>query len=177
MPIKGSSSQQDPEIFSTPSAKPVDHHNAKKRTKADKHGLRVFLVGTNKAKDWLAAHMKMEGVGPGRHHAYKDVRADYFDQITGEVKAPHRSIRNRKVWQQKAGRPVEAWDCEVYALHAARARRVHLLKPAQWDALEHKLTQVDLFSADEAQPEPEQAAPKRKRKSSRPRRGNKFTEV
>lgn len=146
MAIKGSSSQQDPEIFATPSSKPIDHKNPKKRTKADKHSLKVFMVGTNKAKDWLASHMKLEGIGAGRHHVYKDVRADYFDQITGEVKAPHRSIRNRKVWQQKAGRAIEAWDCEVYALHAARARRVHLLKPAQWDALEHKLSQVDLLS-------------------------------
>lgn len=181
MPIKGSSSQQDPEIFTTPSSKPIDHTNAKKRTKADKHGLRVFMVGTNKGKDWLAAHMKMDGFGPGRHHVYKDVRADYFDQVTGEVKAPHRSIRNRKVWQQKAGRAVEAWDCEVYALHAARAKRVHLLKPAQWDALEQKLTQVDLFSEADSGVAvvADQAAdtPKRKQKVRRPGRGNKFTGV
>lgn len=179
MPIKGSSSQQDPEIFTTPSSKPVDHVNAKKRTKADRHGLRVFLVGTNKAKDLLASRMKLDGTGPGRHHVYKDVRADYFDQVTGEVKAPHRSIRNRKVWQQKAGRAVEAWDCEVYALHAARAKRVHLLKPAQWDALEQKLTQVDLFSESEAEEQDTGAeqTTKRKAKIRRPRRGNKFTEV
>jgi phage terminase large subunit GpA-like protein len=154
MALKGSSSQQDPEIFTTPSTKSVDHKDPKKRTKADKHGLKVYLVGTNKAKDWLAGRMQMSGHGDGRHHVYKDVRADYFDQVTGEVKAPHRTIRNRKVWQQKSGRAVEAWDCEVYALHGARAKRVHLLKPAQWDALEQQLMQVDLFGVAE-QPEPE----------------------
>jgi phage terminase large subunit GpA-like protein len=178
MPIKGSSSQQDPEIFTTPSSKPIDHANAKKRTKADKHGLKVYLVGTNKAKDYLAAHMKMIGSGPGRHHTYKDVRADYYDQVTGEVKAPHRSIRNRKIWQQKAGRAVEAWDCEVYALHAARARRVHLLKPAQWDALEQKLTQVDLFAEAETDEIKAEEQPKKQRtRVKRPSRGNKFTGV
>ena len=166
MAVKGSSSQQDPEIFSTPSVRSVDHINPKKRTKADKHGLKVYLVGTNKAKDWLAAHMKLAGVGPGRHHAYKDVRADYFDQVTGEVKAPHRSIRNRKVWQQKSGRAVEAGDCEVYALHGARARRVHLMKPAQWDAIEQKLQQDDLFS----KPDEEIGADEQEMKKTKPAR-------
>ena len=144
---KGSSSQGDPEIFVTPRAKSVDHHNPKKQTKADRFGVKVYQIGTNKAKDLIAARLKLEGRGDGRFHYYKDVRTDYFDQMTGEVKAPHRTIRNRKIWQQKAGCAVEAWDCEVYALHAARAVRVHLLKDAQWDALEQKLLQSDLFSA------------------------------
>ena len=176
MALKGSSSQQDPEIFATPSGKPIDHKNPKKRTKADKHGLRVYMVGTNKAKDWLAAHMKLDGIGPGRHHVYQNVRADYFDQVTGEVKAPHRSIRNRKVWQQKAGRAVEAWDCEVYALHGARARRVHLMKPGQWDAIEQKLGQVDLFAVEEKEAQVVEEQPKKSLKKSRKRRkSNSFT--
>lgn len=178
MAIKGSSSQQDPEIFRPPTVKGVDHKNAKRQTKADKHGVKVYIVGTNKAKDWLASHMKLEGQGPGRHHVYRDVRADYFDQITGEVKAPHKQIRNRKVWQQKAGRPIEAWDCEVYALHGARARRIHLLKPRDWDLLENKITQSDLFSEPkEAQQEAADqiTKPKKKRKSKRPRKRSGFT--
>jgi len=170
MAIKGSSAQQDPEIFATPSNKPIDHKNPKKRTKADKHGLRVFIVGTNKAKDWLASHMKLEGIGAGRHHVYETVRADYFDQITGEVKAPHRTIRNRKIWQQKAGRAIEAWDCEVYALHAARAKRIHLLKPSQWEAIEHKLTQVDLFAQPEQVATVEAEEPKKSKRKVRSKR-------
>jgi len=151
MAIKGSSSQQDPEIFSTPRAKSVDHHNPKRQSKADRFGLKVYSVGTNKAKDWLAGHLKLEGEGPGRHHIYKDVRADYFDQMTGEVKAPHRTVRNKKVWQQRSGQAVEAWDCEVYALHAARAKRVHLLQPGDWDLLEQKIKQSDLFTVEKAE--------------------------
>jgi len=144
---KGSSSQQDPEIFVTPRVKSVDHKNPKKQTKADRFGVKVYIVGTNKAKDWIAGQMQLEvKEGRGRWHYYDGIRSDYFDQITGEVKAPHRSIRNRRVWQQKSGRAVEAWDCEVYALHAARAKRVHLLTPKQWDELEVSLKQVDLFT-------------------------------
>jgi phage terminase large subunit GpA-like protein len=145
MPIKGSNSQQDPEIFSTPRVKGVDHVNAKKPSKADKYGLKVYMVGTNKAKDLIASRLKLGGNGPGRMHLCADVRSDYFEQMTGEVKAPHRTLKGRKVWQPRAGRAVEAWDCEVYALHAARAKRVHLLTPADWDRLEQKLLQADMF--------------------------------
>lgn len=173
MPLKGSSAQIDPEIFTVPRVKGVDHKNPKKQTKADKHGLKVYLVGTNKAKDLIAARFKLQGVGPGRHHSYREVRADYYDQVTGEVKAPHRTIKNRKIWQQKAGRAVEAWDCEVYALHGSRAKRVHLMTPRQWDALEQALNQSDLFGEAQSVTEPTET-PKKKlkrsgRKSKRPR--------
>lgn len=156
MAVKGSSAQQDPEIFSHPKARSVDHRRPDRQTKADRRGVRVHLVGTNKAKDWLAAHMKLAGAGPGRWHVYQDVRADYFDQITAEVKAPHRSIRHRKVWQLRSGRRNEALDAEVYALHAARAARVHLRRPAEWDLLDAQVSQTDLFGSE---PDPVEDTP------------------
>lgn len=157
MPIKGSSSQTDPEIFRTPSAKSIDHRNPNRQTKADRHGVKIFIVGTNKAKDWISGQMRLE-VNPqarGRWHFYKDIRSDYFDQITGEVKVPHRTIRNRKTWQPRSGARVEAWDGEVYALHASIAKRVHLMTPGQWDDLESKLKQADLFSPTVVQQQPD----------------------
>jgi phage terminase large subunit GpA-like protein len=166
MAIKGSSAQTDPEIFVTPKLKGVDHVNPKKQTKADKHGLKVFMVGTNKAKDLITSRLKLSGHGDGRFHYYENVRVDYYDQMTGEVKAPHRSIRNRKVWQQKSGRAIEAWDCEVYALHAARAKRIHLMSVKQWDALEEKLNQADMFSQPEVSSENVADEPKKKLKRS-----------
>lgn len=152
MAIKGSSSQGDPEIFVTPKTKSIDHRNPKKQSKADKFGLKPYIVGTNKAKDWLASQMQLE-IDPkakGRWHYRKDIRTDYFDQITGEVKVPHRTVKNKKVWMKKEGRAVEAWDCEVYARHAAMAKRVHLLTPGQWDDIENSLKQKDLFSVQDS---------------------------
>lgn len=133
---KGSSSQQDPEIFTMPKQVSVDHKRPDKRTKADRKGVRVHIVGTNKAKDWIGEHLKLQGDGPGRIHIYPSVRSDFYEQITSEVKVPHKTIRNRKVYQKKEGVRNEALDCAVYAIHAARARRVHLLKPSAWDGLE-----------------------------------------
>ena len=135
------------EIFSKPKAS-IDT-KGQRNTKAAAFGLRVYPVGTNKAKDLLSGRMKLVGSGAGRIHWYREVRADYWQQITSEIKAPHRSLRGKRVWQKRAGRANEAWDCEVLALHAARARKVHLLKPDQWVALDRALAQAPLFAESE----------------------------
>lgn len=163
MAVKGSSESTDPEPFSTP-RKPVEHHNAKKRTKADRYGVQIYSVGTSKAKDWIDGHLRLTGAGPGRWHWYKGVRSDYLEQITAEVKAPHRR-RGRKVWQLRPGKRNEALDCEVYALHAAWSQRVHLLSPVKWDDLAAQRRQSDLFTdtqidcADDLTPRPAAVPP------------------
>lgn len=163
MAVKGDSHDYGQrEIFTKP-ASPMDTRGPR-NTKAAQHGLRTYRVGTHKAKDLIAGRLKLTGSGAGRLHWHQDVRADYWKQLTGEVKAPHRSMRNKRVWQRKAGQAVEALDCEVYCLHAARARKVHLMKPAQWDALERQLAQTPLFDAIEppgpvSSPDPAQTEP------------------
>jgi len=147
MAVKGSSlSATDKEIFTLPSRSIDTNRN---NSKASKYGLKVFSVGTGKAKDVIAARLKLLGSGAGRMHWYGDVRQDYFEQITSEIKAPHRSIRGRLVWQKKSGVRNEGLDCEVYTLHAARSLKLHLYKPGQWDDIEKRYMQVDLFSASE----------------------------
>lgn len=154
MAVKGSSSQKDPEIFTQPKLHSIDHKRHDKKTKAQRRGVKVFIVGTNKAKDWIAAHMTLDGLAGGFHYYSLDqMRWDYFDQMTGEAKIPHKTIRNRRVWTQKNGQAIEAWDCEVYALHAARARRAHLMKQTDWDNLRNQLLQSDLFRASGEPPD------------------------
>lgn len=143
--IKGSQ-VIDAEILTAP--RKIDL-NAK-ATKASKYGLQVYMVGVNEAKDLLAERLKLTGHGPGRMHTYKGVRADYHVQLCGEVKAPSRKHAGKKVWQQKSGAAVEAWDCEGYAIHLARFLRLHLKSPADWDAIEGGLMQADLLAEDEA---------------------------
>jgi len=143
IPVKGASDERGEKEIFTPTGRAVDHRTP---TKASKYGLRIFMVGTNKAKDLLSSRLQLEGAGPGRMHFYKDVRKDYFDQITAEVKAPSRRFRGRKIWQKKSGARNEALDCEVYALHASRHEKIHLLTPGQWDDIEHQLKQEDLFT-------------------------------
>ncbi len=140
---KGASSRVEREIFSLPRSS-IDH---KSTTKAAKYGLRVYIIGTHKAKDLFTARLQLDGAGPGRVHFYSDVRSDYYDQITSEVKAPSRKYRGKKAWQVKSGRRNEGLDCEVYALHAARALKVHLNTPEKWDKIHSELQQADLFAA------------------------------
>lgn len=148
MAIKGESTNISREIV-TP-AKKIDVNN--KATKASKYGLPVFIVGTHKAKDLIDARLKLVGHGAGRMHWYENVRADYYEQLTSEVKAPSRQRGGRRVWQLKAGVRNEALDCEVYALHSARTVKVHIKKPDQWDALEAQLKQGDLLAPAVPQP-------------------------
>lgn len=144
MAIKGANSLEA-EIYAKPRA--IDF-NAKKKTKAQRYGLQVYAVGTNKAKDLIDGRLKLTGIGPSRFHFYKDVRSDYFNQLLSEIKAPSRAYRKKMIWQKKAGERNEALDCEVYALHAARHIKVHLMRPDAWDALEKKVLQQDLFVSE-----------------------------
>ena len=145
MAIKGSSASTDPQIYTIPkSNNGPDHHNPDRLTKAQKHKLKIYSVGTNKAKDFISGQLQAEVI---RLHCHRvdQLRHDYFDQMCGEVKLPHKTIRNRKTWQQKSGQPIEAWDCLVYSMHAARSLRVNTMTPAEWKALEISLLQEDLF--------------------------------
>src|SRR5690606_7065615 len=80
-------------------------------------------------------------------------RWDYFDQMTGDANIPDTTVRNRKGWTQKNGQSSEEWDCEVYALHAASAKRAHPLKRTDCDVLRKSLLQRDVFSTAGEPPE------------------------
>jgi phage terminase large subunit GpA-like protein len=147
MAIKGSGAA-DSEIFRRPTAS-ID--STARNTKAAKHGLRTFMVGVNRAKDLLLGdkgpgRLALDGDGPGRIHWYKDVRADYLEQFAAEVKVPVRGARGKRIWQTKKGVRNEVLDAEIYALHAARALKVHLAREAQWAALEAALRQQELLA-------------------------------
>lgn len=145
MAIKGASEQggASKEIF----AKPTTSVDVTKKHKPHKSGVTPYIVGTQRAKDLMIdGRLRLTGNGPGRIHFYKSVRPDYWEQITSEIKAPHKTVRNRKVWQKRSGTRNEALDCEVYALHAAMSLKLHLMKPAQWDAIESYLRQRQIFS-------------------------------
>jgi len=146
--IKGSTNV-DAEILTAP--RKIDLNT--QSTKASRYGLQVYQVGVTKAKDLLFERLKVTGHGPGRMHFYKGVRADYFDQLLAEVKAPSRKHGGKKVYQKKAGAANEALDCEGYQIHLARYMRLHLKSPSDWDDIEAGLMQVDLLAeADEQAP-------------------------
>ncbi|KVF37262.1 terminase [Burkholderia vietnamiensis] len=142
MAVKGSSNV-DAEIFSVPKAS-ID--STRNNSKAAKYGLRPYMVGVSRAKDLILENrLKLEGDGPGRMHWYCGVRSDYLSQLTAEVKVPG-PRGGKRVWKKISPRN-EALDCEGYALHAARSVKVHLMKEADWQAAQHRASQVSLFDA------------------------------
>lgn len=147
MAIKGASiDSRDKEIFTKP---PQSVDTSQDNTKAAKYGLRVHIVGTHKAKTLIDGRLRLKGAGPGRMHWYSEIRSDYYEQLTNEVLAPHPRNPSKMVWQKKAGRRNEALDCEVYALHAARSLKTHLLRDHEWDQLEQQLLQPTLFNTEQ----------------------------
>lgn len=155
MAIKGASVDRgDKEIYTKP-APSIDTNQ--RNTKAAKYGLRVHIVGTHKAKTLIDARLRLDGNGPGRMHWYAEIRPDYYEQLTNEVLAPNPRNPSKLVWLVKSGRRNEALDCEVYALHAARSMKTHLLRDPEWDQLEQQLMQPTLFNNDQ----PVAAVPRR----------------
>ncbi len=138
MAIKGSSSA-DAEIFAKPKSS-IDTNYI--NTKASKYGLSPFIVGVSKAKDLIIGdrgRLTLSGIGAGRMHYPQSIETNYFEQLQAEVKAPvRRNGAIKLVWQRKLGRPNEAIDLEVYALHAARALKIHLMRENDWDYIQKR---------------------------------------
>lgn len=149
MTVKGASEQTSDrrEIFTPP--KTID---IGKRQKLAKFGLQTHIVGTARAKDLiLETRIHLLGQGPGRVHWYATVRADYWDQLTSEVKAPTGPSR-RLAWVKKGGQRNEGLDCEVYALHAARSIKTNLMRDAHWAAIDQQLRQRSLLDGPACEP-------------------------
>jgi phage terminase large subunit GpA-like protein len=131
--------------------KPPEVLDVTQQHKAKRYGLRPYMVGVSRAKDLIlgadgGGRIQLTGTGSGRMHWYKGVRPDYFDQLTSEVKAPSRNApRGAKTWQRKVGKRNEALDCEVLALHAAKAQRIDTWTENRWQELELTLAQTPLF--------------------------------
>lgn len=143
------------EIFATPRRPDLNKRNKPVR----KGGIETHIVGTHRAKDLiLETRVKLTGTGPGRMHQYAGVRADYWEQLTSEVKVPGKLNRSKKVWEKKASVRNEALDCEVLALHAARSLKTNLLHEQHWAALEQRLRQRPLLAeVPVAAPPPDEA--------------------
>ncbi|WP_444893436.1 terminase gpA endonuclease subunit [Microbulbifer sp. TRSA001] len=159
MAIKGDSRDfGSKEIFSHP--RKAEVRNPTRATKADLHEVKVYMVGTHKAKDLIARRL----LGTSAYmHSCKHVRQDYWEQVTAEVKAPSKKYRGRETWQKRPGRPNEGIDTEVYALHAAYAKNLYKNNEKKWSTIESRLGQRSLFSESESPQAPKQSKPTTKK--------------
>ncbi len=131
-PIKGRSGWQD-----------VNYKGA-----VVKRGIRLWLVGTDTAKDTIYSRLQLRDAGPGYMHFSSELPDSYFEQLTAEERRRQTTARGEAWrWVQKPGHSRnEALDCRVYNLFAAQLLDLHRFTDAMWKRLEERVA-PDLFGA------------------------------
>lgn len=128
MPIKGKSSLQD----------------VNDRGRILRHGVRLWMVGTDTAKDLLFGQLNVTTPGPGYMHFSKHLPRSWFEGLTSEVR---RSVRTASGvayrWVKTAARN-EPLDTAVYAQFCSEMLGHSKNNDHDWRKLENGLL-PDLF--------------------------------
>jgi phage terminase large subunit GpA-like protein len=158
-----------------------------KFTMQGKPPVRLYTVGTETAKDTIAAHLLITEPGPGYCHFPASREENYFKQLRSEqsVTRYERGKAYRRWEKIKASARNEALDLRVYAMAAraiinpnfrkiarrTRAAAVAAMEPATPDAAPEAVEEVQT-SVPETQAPEEQSEPQARRRAPR-RRGQK----
>lgn len=143
-PIKGKSSRQD-----------VNWKGA-----VLKHGVKLWHVGTDTAKDLIYGRLRITENGPGRIHTSNDLPLEFYEQLTAEIRVLQKVAGGSQYRWVKRRQRNEVLDCTVYALFAVQALDLHRYSDAMWSKLEEAINPVvgDLF-AGAPQPSEKWTAP------------------
>lgn len=142
--IKGASRPGQPIIASRPRKQDINF-----RGRQEHHGVELWFVGTDTAKDWLASRWLLPG-GPGAIHFSKDLPDEFFSQLTAERRLTrYRKGHKISEWVKNKADRNEALDLAVYNLAAAYFLGLHRKRDHDWAALRAKLDPPtrDMFSA------------------------------
>ena len=134
-PIKGKASLQD----------------VNWRGKVLKHGVRLWMVGTDTAKDLIHGQFKVEAPGPGYIHFPAGLPTEFYHGLTIEKRLPQRTASGYVYrWICPTHGRNEPLDCTVYALFAAHYLDLHRYTSSAWERLERIVQPptLDLFAAD-----------------------------
>lgn len=126
--IKGASTLNKPILAAKPTLVDVNWQGQKMP-----HGVKLWLIGTDTAKDYLAARYHLAS-GPGAVHFPSDLPPEYYEQLTAEfcVSVYKPGGRKVRVWEKKKNDRNEAGDLMVYGLAAAHYLGLHKKTPNQW---------------------------------------------
>lgn len=141
--IKGDANKRNrPIIGNKPSNVGVD-----KRGKTERNGVKLWIIGTDTAKDYLQTRWS-KAQGPGAMHFSQYLPESWFKGLTAEYRTSGFK-RGRKVswWEQKKGEPNEPLDLTVYNLAAAFMLGLHRKSEHAWQLLRDRLVPAvgDLF--------------------------------
>jgi len=115
-----------------------------------RHGIKLYLIGTDTAKDLIHGRLQVKTAGPGCLHMSKYLPDAYFEHMTNEVRVIKQTQKGTvSAWVPKrAGARNEALDCTVMTLFCAHKIALHRKTHAEWDRLESIVQpdQSDLFN-------------------------------
>lgn len=125
--IKGASSPNKPIISGKPTLVDVNWLG-----KTEIRGAKLWLIGTDTAKDYLAARYK-NSTGPGATHFSSDLPPEYYEQLTAEYRINvYKRGRKVSIWDKKKSDRNEAGDLMVYNLAAAYYLGLNKKTANQW---------------------------------------------
>ncbi len=131
------------------------------------HGIKLWLVGVDSAKDLLLGQLAIDKPGPGYVHTSQKLPREWYEQLTAEQRVLVK-VNGKDVYRWVKRRPRnEVLDARNYSLHAAMCLGIHKWPEARWLQLEQTVQPPqDLFNtapAQAAQPEKQgdEAAPPR----------------
>lgn len=128
--IKGSSVANKPILAAKPALVDVSWQG-----KTEARGCKMWFIGTDTAKDYLAARYKLAG-GPGATHFSADLPPEYYEQLTAEYCiAVYKRGRKVRVWDKKKADRNEAGDLMVYNLGVAHYLGLPKKTASQWQAV------------------------------------------
>lgn len=128
--IKGESRYGKPILATKPSLVDVNWQG-----KSIPHGAKLWLIGTDTAKDYLAVRYRLVD-GPGAIHFPANLPLDYYEQLTAEYcVSVYKRGRKIRVWEKKKNDRNEAGDLMVYGLACAYYLGLHKKTAAQWKVL------------------------------------------
>lgn len=114
-----------------------------------RHGVKLYHIGTDTAKDLIDARMKVTQHGPGYIHLSKFLPDAYFEHMSNEVRVNKLTSKGTvSAWViKRSGARNEALDCTVMTLFCAHKIGLHGKSPAEWDRLESIVQPVqhDIF--------------------------------
>ena len=142
--IKGASRPNRPIVSSKPTLVGVNN-----KGQIEKHGAKMWFIGTDTAKDYLASRWKKTS-GPGAVHFSQDLTEDYYKQLTAEYRTTvFKRGRPVSVWEKKQADRNEAGDLMVYNLACAQYLGLHKRNEHQWQLLRERVkpSTPDLFNA------------------------------
>lgn len=110
-----------------------------------KSGVKLWLVGTDTAKDLIFGRLKITDPGPGCIHFSAELPIEFYNGLTSEVRRTVRTTKGETYRWVKVTQRNEPLDCLVYALFASHRLGHHNKTENQWDQLEQALS-PDLFN-------------------------------